>query len=135
MTCGDWRYCNAVLVVVVFHCESCSTTKNAVANQSSGERGSTQYGQHWVHLASRRNKFCSRIKFCSFFSLSYIGGNINYMGGGSMNMEYPFENHPGHYNLWKPPSGYFPRGEAPPPYEEAVALAQAESLNAQCTVR
>lgn len=52
-----------------------------------------------------------------------------------MNMEYPFENHPGHYNLWKPPSGYFPRGEAPPPYEEAVALAQAESLNAQCTVR
>lgn len=51
-----------------------------------------------------------------------------------MNMEYPFENHPGHYHLWKPPSGYFPRGEAPPPYEEAVALAQAESLNSQCTV-
>lgn len=49
-------------------------------------------------------------------------------------MEYPFENHPGHYHLWKPPSGYFPRGEAPPPYEEAVALAQAESLNSQCTV-
>lgn len=56
------------------------------------------------------------------------------MGGGTMNMEYPFENHPGHYHLWKPPSGYFPRGEAPPPYEEAVALAQAESLNSQCTV-
>ncbi|XP_037041250.1 hybrid signal transduction histidine kinase L-like [Bradysia coprophila] len=67
-------------------------------------------------------------------SIGYIGGNINYMGGGSMNMEYPFENHPGHYHLWKPPSGYFPRGEAPPPYEEAVALAQAESLNSQCTV-
>lgn len=77
-------------------------------------------------------------------SIGYIGGNVNYMGGGNMNMEYPFENHPGHYNLWKPPSGYFPRGEAPPPYEEAVALAQAESLSAaqaqsqaqaQCTVR
>ncbi len=71
----------------------------------------------------------------SFLDITrYIGGNINYMGGGTMNMEYPFENHPGHYHLWKPPSGYFPRGEAPPPYEEAVALAQAESLNSQCTV-
>ena len=28
------------------------------------------------------------------------------------------------YPLWKPP--YFPRGEAPPPYEEAVAAARAE---------
>lgn len=72
--------------------------------------------------------------FVCFLIRRYIGGNINYMGGGTMNMEYPFENHPGHYHLWKPPSGYFPRGEAPPPYEEAVALAQAESLNSQCTV-
>jgi len=31
------------------------------------------------------------------------------------------------YSLWKPPgSNYFPRGEAPPPYEEAVAAARAE---------
>ncbi|KAJ6635130.1 hypothetical protein Bhyg_13713, partial [Pseudolycoriella hygida] len=65
-------------------------------------------------------------------SIGYIGGNINYMGGGTMNMEYPFENHPGHYHFWKPPSEYCPRGEAPPPYEEAVALAQAESLHSQC---
>lgn len=40
-----------------------------------------------------------------------------------------------HYQLWKP---CFPRGEAPPPYEEAVALSQAEAaLNASnqtCTV-
>ena len=55
--------------------------------------------------------------------------------GGSLNMEYPYETHAGHYNLWKPPGEYYPRGEAPPPYEEAVALAQAESMNAQCTVR
>lgn len=33
----------------------------------------------------------------------------------------------GTYSLWKPPgSNYFPRGEAPPPYEEAIAAARAE---------
>ncbi|XP_070155123.1 serine-rich adhesin for platelets isoform X3 [Polyergus mexicanus] len=33
------------------------------------------------------------------------------------------------YSLWKPPgSNYFPRGEAPPPYEEAIAAARAEQL-------
>lgn len=31
------------------------------------------------------------------------------------------------YSLWKPPgSNYFTRGEAPPPYEEAIAAARAE---------
>lgn len=54
------------------------------------------------------------------------------MGGG---MEYTYEGNSNPYQLWKPPSGYFPRGEAPPPYEEAVALAQAEALSTQCTVR
>lgn len=29
---------------------------------------------------------------------------------------------------WKPPSNYLPRGEAPPPYDEAVAQCRAESL-------
>ncbi|XP_037922463.1 flocculation protein FLO11-like [Hermetia illucens] len=53
------------------------------------------------------------------------------MGGG---MEYTYEGNSNPYQLWKPPSGYFPRGEAPPPYEEAVALAQAEALSTQCTV-
>ena len=69
-------------------------------------------------------------------SIGYIGGNIGYMGGGNMNMEYPYEHNSIHYNtlLWKPHGNYFPRGEAPPPYEEAVALAQAESINT-CTVR
>lgn len=33
------------------------------------------------------------------------------------------------YSLWKPPgSNYFPRGEAPPPYEEAIAAARTEQL-------
>lgn len=64
----------------------------------------------------------------------YIGGTLNYMGSGNLNMEYPYDNNPNHFNLWKPGNGYFPRGEAPPPYEEAVALAQAEALSAQCTV-
>lgn len=52
-----------------------------------------------------------------------------------MNMEYNYDNHANQYNLWKPSNGYFPRGEAPPPYEEAIAHPQ-ENVNAQhCTVR
>lgn len=63
-------------------------------------------------------------------SIGYIGGNY----GGNMNIEYPYDSNSNQYNLWKPSSGYFPRGEAPPPYEEAVA--QTETVNAaQCTVR
>lgn len=69
----------------------------------------------------------------SIGSIGYIGGNIGYMG--SMAMDYPYEHNNSHFQLWKPPQ-FFPRGEAPPPYEEAVALAQAESLSAAaCTVR
>jgi hypothetical protein len=70
----------------------------------------------------------------SLGSIGYIGGSIGYMGGSSMGMEFPYEHNSGHYQLWKPPGNYYPRGEAPPPYSEAVALAQAESLNT-CTVR
>lgn len=63
-------------------------------------------------------------------SIGYIGGN--YMNNG--NIEYPFDPNSNQYNLWKPSSTYFPRGEAPPPYEEAVAQG-ADTINAQCTVR
>ncbi|XP_055677639.1 uncharacterized protein LOC129786563 [Lutzomyia longipalpis] len=52
-------------------------------------------------------------------SIGYIGGTIPYEYNASA---YPYENNSNHYQLWKPPSGYFPRGEAPPPYEEAVAM-------------
>lgn len=66
-------------------------------------------------------------------SIGYIGGgNIGYMG--SMTMEYPYDHPNSHFQLWKP---FFPRGEAPPPYEEAISMAQSESLSAQagtCTV-
>jgi len=68
----------------------------------------------------------------SIGSIGYIGGNIGYMG--SMTMEYPYEHQNSHFQLWKP---FFPRGEAPPPYEEAISMAQSESLNPQaasCTV-
>lgn len=51
-----------------------------------------------------------------------------------MNMEYPYDGNSNQYQLWKPSNGYFPRGEAPPPYEEAVAQAN-ENVSAQCTVR
>lgn len=53
----------------------------------------------------------------SMGSIGYMGGNISYMGGGSMGMDYPYDSNNGHFPLWKPPSEYFPRGEAPPPYE------------------
>lgn len=55
------------------------------------------------------------------------------MTNGNVNIEYPYDSNSNQYNLWKPGSGYFPRGEAPPPYEEAIA--QTETINAQCTVR
>ena len=70
----------------------------------------------------------------SIGSIGYIGGNIGDMGSMSID-GYPYEHQNSHFQLWKP---FFPRGEAPPPYEEAVALAQAESLSAaqaaSCTV-
>lgn len=69
----------------------------------------------------------------SMGNIGYIGGNIGYLGTGTLNMDYPYDHGTAPYHLWKPPGNYFARGEAPPPYEEAIALAQAESLNT-CTV-
>ncbi|KAI9576874.1 hypothetical protein GQX74_011297 [Glossina fuscipes] len=65
-------------------------------------------------------------------SIGYIAGNMGYMEGNLTSMDYSYGGTATHYPLWKPPSGYFPRGEAPPPYEEAVAISQAEALSAQC---
>lgn len=31
-------------------------------------------------------------------------------------------------SAWKPHSNYMPRGEAPPPYDEAVAQSRAEAM-------
>nr|XP_040233240.2 putative uncharacterized protein DDB_G0282133 [Anopheles coluzzii] len=68
-------------------------------------------------------------------NVSYMGGSIGYLGGGTMNMDYSYVDHAiaPHYQLWKPPGAYYTRGEAPPPYEEAIAIAHAESLSS-CTV-
>jgi hypothetical protein len=66
-------------------------------------------------------------------SIGSIGYPIGYMG--SMTYELPYEHQNSHFQLWKP---FFPRGEAPPPYEEAISMAQTESLQNQqpgsCTV-
>lgn len=59
---------------------------------------------------------------------------MGYMEGNMSGMDYSYAGGASHYPLWKPASAYFPRGEAPPPYEEAVAISQAEALSAQCTV-
>uniref|UniRef100_A0A182M383 WH2 domain-containing protein n=1 Tax=Anopheles culicifacies TaxID=139723 RepID=A0A182M383_9DIPT len=68
-------------------------------------------------------------------NVGYMGGSIGYLGGGTMNMDYSYVDHAvaPHYQLWKPPGAYYTRGEAPPPYEEAIAIAHAESLSS-CTV-
>lgn len=42
-------------------------------------------------------------------------------------MEFHYDESNVHYPLWKPPGNYFPRGEAPPPYEEAVRAARTEA--------
>lgn len=55
-------------------------------------------------------------------------GSMSYLDRGGLQHGVPLDDIPcgGNYPLWKPPSSYFPRGEAPPPYEEAVAAARAE---------
>ncbi|XP_034943100.1 uncharacterized protein [Chelonus insularis] len=55
-------------------------------------------------------------------------GSMGYLerGGLSHGMQMDEMSCSGGYSLWKPPGNYFPRGEAPPPYEEAVAAARAE---------
>lgn len=57
-------------------------------------------------------------------------GSIGYIAGS---LGYHYEEASSHYPLWKPPGNYFPRGEAPPPYEEAVAAARAEAALAART--
>ena len=51
---------------------------------------------------------------------------MGYLDRNDVQHNMPMDELPynGGYPLWKPP--YFPRGEAPPPYEEAVAAARAE---------
>lgn len=64
----------------------------------------------------------------SIGSIGYIAGNYN---GEIYDQSNP-------YQLWKPPNGCFPRGEAPPPYEEVIGLSQAtadhHTLGASTTV-
>ncbi|XP_022914781.1 uncharacterized protein [Onthophagus taurus] len=65
-------------------------------------------------------------------SLGYLPDGIGYLGSGSNDIEYHYEESSPQYCLWKPPSNYFPQGEAPPPYEEAVRSAQLENdINSQ----
>ncbi|CAH2049153.1 unnamed protein product, partial [Iphiclides podalirius] len=54
----------------------------------------------------------------SLTSIGYISGSMGYMGGTCETA----------LAAWKPPSNYLPRGEAPPPYEEAVAQCRAETM-------
>ncbi|XP_043497896.1 uncharacterized protein LOC122521327 isoform X2 [Polistes fuscatus] len=55
-------------------------------------------------------------------------GSMGYLERGGLQHGIPMDDIPcgGGYPLWKPANNYFPRGEAPPPYEEAVAAARTE---------
>ncbi|XP_045775377.1 uncharacterized protein LOC123874182 isoform X1 [Maniola jurtina] len=53
----------------------------------------------------------------SLTSIGYISGSMGYMGGGCETAA---------LGAWKPPCNYLPRGEAPPPYEEAMAQCRQE---------
>ncbi|XP_046966876.1 uncharacterized protein LOC124534878 [Vanessa cardui] len=55
----------------------------------------------------------------SLTSIGYISGSMGYMGGSC-------ETAP--MGAWKPPSNYLPRGEAPPPYEEAMAQCRSDPM-------
>ncbi|XP_033226421.1 uncharacterized protein LOC117178951 isoform X1 [Belonocnema kinseyi] len=57
-------------------------------------------------------------------------GSMGYLERGGLQHGVPMDDMPcgGGYPLWKPPGNYFPRGEAPPPYDEAVAAARAEQV-------
>jgi hypothetical protein len=57
----------------------------------------------------------------SLGSIGFIAGSLGYLG------EAQFEEPSAHYPLWKPAGSFYSRGEAPPPYEEAVAAARAEA--------
>ncbi|KAJ8718585.1 hypothetical protein PYW08_002822 [Mythimna loreyi] len=54
----------------------------------------------------------------SLTSIGYISGSMGYMGGTCETA----------LAAWKPPSNYLPRGEAPPPYDEAIAQCRPESM-------
>lgn len=69
----------------------------------------------------------------SLGSIGYIAGSLGYLPGSLGCQDFHYEEPPSHYPLWKPPGNYFPRGEAPPPYEEAVAAARAEAALAART--
>lgn len=58
----------------------------------------------------------------SLASIGYIEGSMAYIGNGCDDGQV-------NYPVWKPPGHYFPRGEAPPPYDEVVAQVRAESVN------
>lgn len=52
-------------------------------------------------------------------SIGFITGSIGYL---NLPNGHHFDDHPlVHFPLYKPNGHYFPRGEAPPPYDEAIA--------------
>lgn len=60
---------------------------------------------------------------------------MGYLSSTNNDIEYHYNDTS--YPFWKPNGSYFPRGEAPPPYEEAVRAARAEqnllNMNASLT--
>ncbi|KAF4526557.1 hypothetical protein B566_EDAN009127 [Ephemera danica] len=87
-------------------------------------------------IRGRRNRQLSEEQR-SMNSIGYIAGSIGYLPGNMgyisnrEHIDFAYDSDPRtNFVLWKPPAHYYPRGEAPPPYEEAVAAAQAEAMAA-----
>lgn len=83
-------------------------------------------------LIGRQNRQLSEDER-SLASIGYITGSLGYLpqnyfsgGGPERHLEFRYEEPPNHLSLWKPSGNYFPRGEAPPPYEEAVSQPRNE---------
>lgn len=101
------------------------------------------YVVHWsfistvVYVFAGRQTRGMRAERRGMGSIGYITGSLGYLpenyfagaDGFDRHIEFRYEEPPSSLSLWKPPGhggSYYPRGEAPPPYDEAVAHPRAE---------
>ncbi|XP_017776152.1 PREDICTED: uncharacterized protein LOC108562361 isoform X2 [Nicrophorus vespilloides] len=64
-------------------------------------------------------------------NFGYTQHNLGYLGTNNNELEIRYEETNTNFSLWKPPGNYFPSGEAPPPYEEAMRTTQNEIVTNQ----
>ncbi|XP_065210631.1 uncharacterized protein LOC135838797 [Planococcus citri] len=71
-----------------------------------------------IHVGRLQNRQLAEDRR-SIGSIGFITGSIGYL---NLSNGHHFDDHPlVHFPVYKPHANYFPRGEAPPPYDEAMA--------------